>query len=92
MGVKFPNSTKYYKITSSWGDFARSDQVYKDNNVINFKESSSIAKKLQIVFEKTYMNLLMSNYLLKMHVNGLFCVQAFVLERHAIWRHIFGTT
>ena len=62
VGVRFPRCSKNYKVISSWGGFARSEQVYKDNNVINLEESAGIDKELQIIFEKTSMNLLMSNY------------------------------
>ena len=42
MGAKFPVQIQNFMVPPSWGGFARSEQVYKDNNVINFKESSSI--------------------------------------------------
>jgi len=72
MGVKFPISVKNYKVPSFCGGFARSEKVDKDNSVINSKESSSIDKELQIIFEKTIMNLLMSNYQLQLQEKRLF--------------------
>ena len=51
MGVKFPTRILNYKVPSSWGGFASSEQVDKDNSVINSKKSSSIDKELQIIFK-----------------------------------------